>query len=608
MEGSPETRTVRAIVAVDPRLREHPSVVTLFPDPAVRVRFLQEARSVRIPGGHRLFEEGDPGNAVYLVLHGRLQVLVRRNGVEHRTTDIGAGELCGERALVMGGRRTGSVVALRDSELLELDHAGFERLAVQLPAAMLTLVRAMASRLAAAVEADRRGRISTIAVVPLSGSRRCADLADRLVEALERFGTVLRLRRRDVDEALGESTAESPFADDGGTRKLAAWMHAREAEHRFVLYEAEPGDSLWSHRCMRQADRVLLVADADDPPHCTPSDDYLRQHLLSRGTGREMALVGAGAAVDGSAWLKPRELVELQHIRDQGSVERLARRFAGKEVGLVLSGGGARCAAHIGGVRALVEAGMPIDRIGGTSGGAFFAAQFAQGFSAEEVLARSREQLLGGRLWDVAMPMHGLISGKRWKRIFLNLFADTRIESLPTPFFCVSTNLSLGVQAVHREGLLWRWVRASMSIPGLSPPLFEDGLIYVDGSVLNNLPLDVMRDLATGPVVALQATDDHGPRAAAGTSSVPPPWKALRNRWGGKGVSPVPGIVDVLVGATMIGGVRASRRLEGLADRLIRFDVDDVGRLEFEALEAVAERGYEQARRFLDEHGLPDID
>lgn len=600
MEDGSQTQTLRPVRAEDLDLIEHPGLQRLFGDDReVRARFVREASTVLVPGGHLLFSKGDPAEHLYLVLHGRLEVFDPVTGAVE--AEVGTGELSGERAMIVGGTRTGSVRAMRDTELLELSRDSFDNLVARHPHAMMHLARAMATRLTRLHEtADRRGAIATIAIVPVHGGEGVEQFARRLRGALARHGTARRVDAAALDVELGRGASTTSF-QDLTSLSLTKWMNRLETENRFVIYQADQQLTPWSRRCIRQADRVLLVADRAAAPAPGPVEAYLADDHEGAASiaGRELILLERGGrAAPVGDWLGPRQVLSHHFVDPEQpeDIERVARFLAGAAIGLVLSGGGARTCAHLGVARALREAGIPIDLVGGTSGGAIFGAQLALGWSPDEMLERSRSGLVdGGRLFDMALPVHGLIEGRRFKQMLQHMYGDTLIEDLRTPFFCVSTNLSAGAQAVHTHGLLWRWVRASMSVPGLGPPLFDQGEVYVDGSVLNNLPIDVMRERTRGPIIAVNVGATEGPRAGLGVDQVPSALSMLKGRLLGRHEEKphIPGIIDVLLGSAMIGGVRASRAYEGMADLIIRPKLDGFGQLEFSALEAMAQRGYE---------------
>ena len=608
------TQLVRPVTGPVPGSQvAQPGLVELFgDDEEVRERFRAESTRVLLPGSHVLFSEGDPADRLYLLLHGRLQVFRRRvDGGKQIVGEVAAGEVCGERALMLGSPHSATVRALRDSELLELPREGVDRIIAQHPRAMLHVARTLISRLSpTGGEMPGRAAINTVALIPLHASAPTPRLARALVAALEPLGTVTHLDAATVDAALGDGLAQTSFGDGEG--KVTSWLHKREASHRFVVYEADSTLTSWSRRCIRQADRVVLVAEAGSDPAPGPTDEYLAHRLATgQAADRELVLLRKDRCDRCAApWLRGRSALKGHHhvdLDDASSLDRFARILAGRGVGLVLSGGGARTLAHVGAIRAIREAGLVIDRIGGVSGGAIFAGQLAMGMDDDTIESEARRLLVEqGSLLDFSVPVISLIRGRRWRAALRELFGNARIEDLALPFFCVSTNLSRGELAVHREGLLWRWVRASLSVPGLAPPLVEDGELYVDGSVLNNLPIDVMRDLGVGPVIGVSVATERGPSIQEDVDRVPSKWSALKARLvGGDGSPEIPSIVDILVGATMVSGRRSSVVFEPMADLVVHTECGDVGHLEFSAMDRLVAAGYQATSEALRDWSPP---
>jgi len=190
---------------------------------------------------------------------------------------------------------------------------------------------------------------------------------------------------------------------------------------------------------------------------------------------------------------------------DDADAARLARVIARKAIGLVLSGGGARGYAHIGVIRALREAGLPFDTIGGTSIGAVIAACAAMGWDDNEIEVRIRKAFVETNpLGDYVIPVVGLVRGHRVEERLHEHFGDTLIEDLTVPFFAVSTNLVAGDIRVHRAGLLRNALRASISLPGILPPVMDGPhALLVDGAVLKNFPVDILKDMHRGPIIGV---------------------------------------------------------------------------------------------------------
>lgn len=202
-----------------------------------------------------------------------------------------------------------------------------------------------------------------------------------------------------------------------------------------------------------------------------------------------------------TAALEPNQFkTTLGTIMTSGSTDdycRLARRLLGRGVGIVFSGGGARGLAHLGVLQALVESGVPVDAVGGTSMGAMIAALYARDMNIYTALtfARRFSRSMSSRLsylMDLTYPITSWFTGNTFNRQVQTIFGTRLIEDLWLPFFAISTDISYLKQQCHQSGLVWRYVRASMSLCAFLPPLCDSGSLLVDGGYLNNLPADVM--------------------------------------------------------------------------------------------------------------------
>ena len=201
-------------------------------------------------------------------------------------------------------------------------------------------------------------------------------------------------------------------------------------------------------------------------------------------------------------------------------------------VGLVLSGGGAKGAAHIGVLKALEEEGIPIDYIAGTSMGAIIGGLYSIGYSPNQLdtlirtqdwelllsdLSSRKRQTLQEReessrylitfsLEQGKQPIpDGLVRGRNLatllSRLTIGYHDSISFDSLPIPFACVATNLTDGKEIVIRQGKLHTAIRSSMSIPGIFSPVRTDSMVLVDGGLTNNYPVDVVRQMGADIVI-----------------------------------------------------------------------------------------------------------
>ncbi len=292
-------------------------------------------------------------------------------------------------------------------------------------------------------------------------------------------------------------------------------------------------------------------------------------------------------------------MASIFHVRrgQQADLARLARILTGNAVSLVLGGGGARGFAHIGVLRALEELDIPVDMVGGTSMGAPIAGFVAQGSGVGEVNARAGKAYRN--IIDFTLPLVSLIAGERITASIKQQTGSWDIEDYWLPFFCVSTNLTTGQLVVHRRGESWRAIRSSVSIPGVLPPVPVDGALLVDGAVLNNLPVDVMREMNPfGTVIAVDVTPPMGPTARSDYGAGLSGWRVLANKllpW--REASAVPGMASTILQATVAGSELKRQQIleQNLADVYLNINVEGVGMLQFDARDEAAQLGYDGA-------------
>jgi NTE family protein len=531
-----------------------------------------ELEWMSVPGGRVLFEAGSPADAVCFVVSGCLGVYGPGGELVGR---VAAGETVGEMGIIVSRPRTATVRALRDSELATLSAGTFERVLLGHPEAILRLARLTVLRLEDR-DADERHAMTprTLAMLPLNAGIDLEQEAGRLVRALSRFGRVDLVHRQ-------RAGSHSP-----------QWFHERESRNDFVVYSADADDTPWSRLCLRQADVVLLLArtaGGDGDPGRTGGQ-------WQNGSMRraELLLLHDGACANGAAarWQARLPDITHHHVRGAPDYERIVRLLTGRAVGLVLSGGGARGFAHLGVVRALREHGVPIDLVGGTSMGGILAAGVASDWSDAELAERFRRSFVDTNpLSDFTLPLVSLVSGRKVGMLLRREFGDSDIEDLPLPFFCVSSNLTTGRIAVHQRGALWRWLRASVAIPGVLPPVFQGGEVYVDGGAMNNLPVDVMRAKGRGPVIGVDCGTDRAFTTDLEATELPSIWKLLGRRRARRR----PNILQVLWRAGMVNSATATLERRQQSDLLITPALESLDLLDWKGFERAIEIGYRDA-------------
>ena len=567
--------------------------------PSALANLESELTSVRLRAGETLFEAGDEGDALYVVVFGRLRAFLRDGADGGQVLgEIGRGESVGEMALLTSARRSANVTAIRDTELVRLSKESFERMVERQPEIMLAITRLIIGRYQRVIGPAERAQPETLAIVPCNPGIATTEIAAALARALPNSNRLLTVDSGLVKRDLGiDVNQPSTGLEESG---LAGWLHEQEMQPGMMLYVADPQPSPWTRICVRQADVVLLVGAAGAAGQLTAG---LLELCGARdpmsGARRELLLVYDSSTEQphGTAEWLARVTVSAHHHVDPrvpGDFDRLARMLTGRALGLVLGGGGARGLAHIGILRALEDANLPIDLVGGTSIGSFIAAQCAIGWNSARIREETRRVLVDGRsLNDFTLPILALLYGKRFADMFKDFFGERRIDDLPLHFYAIATNLTQSCCTVHRSGFLWKAVASSMSVPGLGPPIFEGLDLLVDGGVVNNLPVDVMRGFDRGPVFASSVSARVEMRLDKEYAQPLSPWRVLAS-WVNPFGTPlqVPSIMDVLMRTASLQSV-ASRE-KGFADADLVIEPPNAGfkLLDWSAIDRIVESGY----------------
>jgi NTE family protein len=527
----------------------------------VRERLERDAVPVDVPAGSVLVREGDEADGLYVVTAGRLEVVAGGRVVR----ELGAGAVIGELAVITGGVRSATVRARRDSRLLHVGHDAFHAAIGQDPAALGALTQVLAEQLASGApqRTSATPPPALVAVVAATPGAPADDVARVLVD-----GLAPRLR----------VVAPGEVGPDGLDR-------AERENDRVVLVAAVPGDAWWQ-QCVRQADQLVVVAR---------SSDEVPDALVGR-TDADVVLVGPRAsATTTRAWATSVSPWAITSADGDLAVtlRPLVDRVAGRSVGVVLAGGGARAFAHIGVLRELQDAGIHVDRVAGASLGSVIAALHAAGMTPEEIQeACYAEFIRGNPFGDYTLPTASIAKGRRVRKVLQRNLGDVWIEELPRMFRCSSTDLQSRSSVEHRHGPLVDAVQASIALPVLFPPRPDGQRLLADGGILDNLPVRLLAARDEGPLVAVNIAMGGGaPRSEGpGAAAAPRPVR-------------VPALGETLMRTIFIGSAGAVETARAAGAVVVTPSTQGVGLLEFHQLDRMVESGRAAGRALLEQAG-----
>lgn len=500
--------------------------------------------------------------------------------------------------------------------------------------------------------------LRTVAIMPVTTGVPVVEFGNRLLSALTQVGVTngaTVLNQAVVLSHLGRHAFSRM-----GKLKLSQYLTDLEEKFGMVLYVADTNvNSPWTQTCVKQADCILLVGLAEGSPamgeyerfllgmKTTARKDLVLLHMekfskpgLTARWLRNRGWVNGGhhhihmsyRVHSETVPVQPRRLgtaikkrveviqAEIQkytsrRIRAQplfsantpfkGDFHRLARRLCGRSVGLVLGGGGARGLSQVGIIRALEEAGIPVDLIGGTSIGAFIGGLYAR--DAEVVSMYGRAKRFAGRMgsiWrmalDLTYPAVSYTTGHEFNRGIYKTFGNSQIEDFWISFYCNTTNISKSRAEYHTSGYAWRYIRASMTLAGLIPPICDQGNMLLDGGYVDNLTVAHMKSLGADLVFAVDvgALDDETPQQFGDSLSG---FWALLNRWNPFSTAPNPPSGSEIQGRlAYVSSVDALERAKITPGVMyMRPPIDAYATLEFAKFDEIYEIGYAYAKEYL---------
>lgn len=529
-----------------------------------------------LKAGDVLVDANDGGDELYILLLGRMVALsMAKDGAPRLLGEIAAGETVGEMAAITGQPRTARVMAIRDSWLLCIENGDLKRLIEEHPQFLMRLSQLTIRRMQGMIQHESpEAPVRTLTLVNLSPRLEMKRFLDLIASTMSRVGKTIQ-----ADPALVEGVEPSHYGD-----RISQWLEQQDA--RYQLLPTGFGNDDWDRVCVGQADRVVLVTSDED----IENQDHRDHHLWGAITANPMRKIETiifhmndhRRPLLSASFLDRHQLTDCFHLRAgvRADYARIARTITGHATGVVLGGGGARGFAHVGAIRALQENGVDIDHASGTSIGAYIGALLAAGMGPEQMSEVNQRMFVDSNPTnDYRFPRVSLMAGRKVDNRLEEVFGDLHIRDLWLPFFCVSADLANASVHVHDRGLAWRAVRASLSIPGVFPPVVEDNHMLVDGGIVNNLPVLLARQRRPGRVIAVDVSG--GGKLDADHAKAP-------------------GIFDILIASGLFGNEVSRGAAVRDTDLLIKPELGDFQLLNWKPMKQIEQAGYEATLRALD--------
>uniref|UniRef100_A0AAQ5Z7K5 lysophospholipase n=1 Tax=Amphiprion ocellaris TaxID=80972 RepID=A0AAQ5Z7K5_AMPOC len=567
-----------------------------------------------VEAGRAVYRQEEKSDSTFIVLSGRLRsVIMKEDGKKELIGEYGRGDLIGVVEALTHQNRATTVHAVRDSELAKLPEGALSSIKRKFPQVVTRLIHLLGQKILQQVN----GPLTGVLALHTPGSKWDAG-----------------------NQASNLSTvAVLPVSEE-----VPLTAFTLELQHALIaignaafLYQTDSTLTPWTQRCIRQADCIIIVGLGEQDPAVGELERMLEGSAVRAQKQLVLLHREDGPPPKGTVnWLNMRswisrhlhlscprrvfskrslpKLLELYHrvfekpADRHSDFSRLARVLTGNAIALILGGGGARGCSQVGIMRALCEAGIPVDLIGGTSIGSLMGALYAEDRSHSRMRMRAREWAMEmtsvfKKVLDLTYPVTSMFSGAAFNSGISNVFKSKQIEDLWIPYFNITTDITASTMRVHTDGSLWRYVRASMSLSGYLPPLCDpkDGHLLMDGGYINNLPADVARSMGAKVVIAI----DVGSRDETNLTNYGDSLSGWWLLW--KRLNPLAEKVKVLNMAeiqTRLAYVCCVRQLESVKNsdycEYIRPPIDRYRTLEFGKFDEIAEVGYQHGKTVFD--------
>lgn len=541
-------------------------------------RLLPRLKRLKHQAGEPVLSEGRLAPGLLVILGGRCDVLRDGRLLER----IGPGAQLGVLSALGGQVSSATVQVARDGVFALLPASDLEEALSELPGLLRALGRVAARRASGTRRAGPTApRISNLAVLCFDERAHAPTFAHNLKAGLTGAS---------ISEVVDRSFLDQEADPYGPTHAF----NQLELRLDVTFTVPDPADSVWTRRCLRQADRVVLVAMADSNPRVTTLEQHVLE-LLDDDTDVHLVLLhppDTTSATGTLQWLERRDLAGHLHVRLGNAQDygRAARMLTDTAVGLVLGGASTRGIAHLGVVDAMRAADIPIDVVVGSSSGALVAGLLALEKDRDTAvqLGLTVVNAIAPRATTMGPPLVSVASGAVPSETTRRLWGDLRLEDLFLTCCFTATDLATSQLVTLDRGPVWKRARAATCLPVIWPPVIDGDRVLIDGGVLDNLPIGaIARHCERGLIFAVDLNATPGAEPLPVFQDIEPygevlsGWSVAWNRFA-PGTRPrrYPGLADTLTYTMLLASIRHAAELERNAPpnlRLLRVALPDEG-------------------------------
>ncbi|XP_071819331.1 patatin-like phospholipase domain-containing protein 7 isoform X2 [Apostichopus japonicus] len=547
-----------------------------------------------------------------------------RTNISSLKTDLGRGTLVGvDDILYSKDNEPSNYAAVRNTQLMRIPAKTCLSLMKKNSEGFMLKVAEILQTSPSEEPAVPGTNISTVAFIGLSDDVPLKRLAKEVGQFLNKNG---------IEWIIREKPEHGKEFDKEQQQYL---MNRREGNYRTNVYldnYSKNDKDGWLKLVLDQAGLIFVVGNFKNGNKGKHIDEIFKGQKNS--ADKILVLLhepdskGKHKKPEGTAeWLKGETQLTHLHIRcpenmfvekdvsdkglaDVADISRLVRYIIGQSYGLVLGGGGARGFAHVGLIKHLLEKKVEIDRVGGTSMGAFVGAVYCMTTDPGEMEKHMDTFVKGMTSWwsylDFTLPYIAFTSGSYFNKILKNIFGEqTQIEDLWIPYFNITTDITDSKKQTNTKGPLWLYVRASMSLPSVVPPIQDPQtkhLLY-DGGSVDNLPAGEMKQTGCKTVIAIDVGGRSEKKLIESGDSVSGTWWILNklNPWRKESV---PALVRMIATLACLSGEEELKKVEqNKRDYIYKRPggINSYGTLEFNDYQDISQLGYDAGESVAEE-------
>ncbi len=448
-----------------------------------------------------LFRKGDSDRALYLILSGSVLIYShgKSDGKEEELQVLKKGEYFGIQSLLTGESHSQNAKTLSESRFLYLSQENFQDLIQKIPFLSVTfsrmLTKTLRNELLGSKEYFSNSVLCFIHSADTMSSNYTVVLAEQIYKESNKKSVILRFNQRaSGSDEKSEFLKQYRFQDP---EKIKEVLGRHYATHSFIFLEIFPEDP-------EELVKALL-GEADRIDHLVG----LPSKIVNPEFKNLLSLIPEEAKSNDVLYHE----THIDYLFSKGKIDShikwKARELSGTQIGVALGGGAALGLAQIGIMKVFEEEGLAVDMIAGTSIGAVIGAFWASGLGYKGILPLLSEIdsiFKMFKLVDFSFPGQGLLHGKNVRNMLEKYLGHLNFEDLPTKLRLIACDISTRKEVVLSEGKVLDAVMCSVSIPGVFIPILQDnGRIYVDGGIVNPLPVSPLSHEGVEKIIAVNS-------------------------------------------------------------------------------------------------------